>query len=164
MPPSAKQLPTELQAHLLQAHLDGAFFAWDAERRALQGRQPLAPLEHGIGTTRVVTRGQLDRVVLVHEVSPLAVICASRTPGAKGGAIQFFGQFGTVEGAQAGIEILWFMNVVAVAPIGGLPQPALFMPVGPLIGRSPEPPSSPAVPPSAVVGTSFPVSEAAASS
>jgi hypothetical protein len=40
--------------------------------------------------------------------------------------MQFFGQFGTVQPAQAGIEILWFVKVVADAPIGVMPQPALF--------------------------------------
>jgi hypothetical protein len=40
--------------------------------------------------------------------------------------MQFFGQFGTVHEAQAGIEILWFVKVVDEAPTGGMEQPALF--------------------------------------
>jgi len=40
--------------------------------------------------------------------------------------MQFFGQFGTVQGAQAGIEILWFVKVVDEAPVGGMLHPALF--------------------------------------
>jgi hypothetical protein len=40
--------------------------------------------------------------------------------------MQFFGQFGTVHGAHAGIEILWFVKVVDEAPVGGTVQPALF--------------------------------------
>jgi hypothetical protein len=40
--------------------------------------------------------------------------------------MQFFGQFGTVQGAQADIEILWFVKVVDEAPVGGMAQPALF--------------------------------------
>src|SRR6266404_9837176 len=76
-------------------------------------------------------------------VSPLAVICASRPPGAKGGAMQFFGQLGIVQDAQAGMAIRWFVNDVAVAPMGVLPQPAPLPPVRPLT----KPPVSP--PPSA---------------
>jgi hypothetical protein len=64
----------------------------------------------------------------------LDVICASRPPVTKGGAMQFDGQFGTVQAAQAGIEILWLVNVLDEAPMAGMPQPALFMPVRPLAG------------------------------
>lgn len=42
--------------------------------------------------------------------------------------MQFRGQFGTVHGAQAGIENLWFVNDVVTAPMGGRPQPGLFLP------------------------------------
>jgi hypothetical protein len=52
--------------------------------------------------------------------------------------MQFEGQFGTVQAAQAGIEILWFVNVLDTAPNGARPQPALFIPVRPLIGTLPE--------------------------
>jgi hypothetical protein len=52
--------------------------------------------------------------------------------------MQFFGQFGTVQAAQAGIEILWFVKVLETAPMGSLPQPALFIPVRPLAGWLPE--------------------------
>jgi hypothetical protein len=40
--------------------------------------------------------------------------------------MQSLGQFGTVQGAQAGIEILWFVKVVEKAPVGGMAQPALL--------------------------------------
>src|SRR5260370_4113600 len=74
------------------------------------------------------------------KVSPFPDICASRPPGTKSGAMQFFGQFGIVQAAQGGMAIRWFVNPVELAPIGILPQPALFSPVRPLPGR---PPASP---------------------
>ncbi len=40
--------------------------------------------------------------------------------------MQFFGQFGSVQGAQAGIEIRWFVNLVDEAPLGAIEHPGLF--------------------------------------
>jgi hypothetical protein len=79
----------------------------------------------------------------------LAVICASRPPGAKGGATQFFGQFGNVHGAQAGIEILWFVKLLEKAPTGGREQPALFP------ERCTKPASCPDPPPSSPIAASL---------
>jgi hypothetical protein len=128
------------QAHLLQAHPNGAFLAGNAESRATQrGRRStsVGAEENGIRTIRIVVGGQLDREIAVMRVSPLAVIWALRPPGTKGGATQFFGQFGTVHGAHAGIAMRWFVNVPDAAPMGGLPQPMLFFPVRPLAGSAP---------------------------
>src|SRR5258708_6007533 len=87
------------------------------------------------------------------KVSPFADRCALRPPGANGGAMQSFGQFGTVQAAQGWRGNRWFVYPVELAPIGVLPQPTLLMPVRPLPGRpaaSPVPPdplaSAPAPP------------------
>jgi hypothetical protein len=63
--------------------------------------------------------------------------------------MQFLGQFGTVHGAQAGIENLWFVNVVWFAPIGDRPQPGLFLPYRLVTVPASTPPSDPPLPPPA---------------
>lgn len=40
--------------------------------------------------------------------------------------MQFCGQLGIVQATHAGIEIRWFVNAAARAPLGGNPQPALL--------------------------------------
>src|SRR5260370_39748575 len=76
------------------------------------------------------------------KVSPFPDLCASRPPGANGGAMQSFGQFGTVQAAQGWRGNRWFVYPVELAPIGILPQPALFIPVRPLPSPSPPPTTS----------------------
>src|SRR6266404_4817131 len=75
------------------------------------------------------------------KVSPFPDRCALRPPGANGGAMQSFGQFGTVHAAQGVNGNRWFVYPVELAPIGILPQPTLFIPVRPLPGRPPVPPA-----------------------
>src|SRR5258708_28166418 len=77
------------------------------------------------------------------KVSPFADLCALRPPGANGGAMQSFGQFGTVQAAHGMRGNRWFVYPVELAPVGILPQPALFIPVRPLPAPSPAPPPSP---------------------
>src|SRR5258708_14536301 len=72
------------------------------------------------------------------KVSPFEDRCALRPPVANGGAMQSFGQFGTVQAAQGWRGNRWFVYPVELAPIGVLPQPALFMPVRPLVAIVPE--------------------------
>src|SRR5260221_14681459 len=74
------------------------------------------------------------------KVSPFEDRCALRPPVANGGAMQSFGQFGTVQAAHGMRGNRWFVYPVELAPIGILPQPALFIPVRPLPAPSPAPP------------------------
>src|SRR5260221_9818045 len=77
------------------------------------------------------------------KVSPFEDRCALRPPVANGGAMQSFGQFGTVQAAQGVRGNRWLVYPVELAPIGVLPQPRLFTPARPVPGRPPvSPPPS----------------------